>query len=122
MSGPTASGRRGRFIILGSSGECLPVNRDVICQQTNSSAYSSCDSDPDEFHSAKESFDESSEESDNAAEKLNKELDTPEKRKVFVERLKEALRQSSTYTESTDSSYAVGISISGSQNCDDAVR
>lgn len=122
VSGPTASGRRGRFIILGSSGECLPVNRDVVCQQTNSSAYSSCDSDPDEFHSAKESFDESSEESDNAAEKLNKELDTPEKRKVFVERLKEALRQSSTYTESTDSSYAVGISISGSQNCDDAVR
>lgn len=47
--------------------------------------------------------------------KYCKELDTPEKRYSFAEKLREALRQSSNYSESTDDSYAVDISISGSK-------
>lgn len=51
------------------------------------------------------------------------ELDTPEKRNKFAEKLREALRQSSTYTESTDDSYAVDISISGSKtDPDEGIR
>lgn len=119
VAGPTASGRRGRFIVLGSSGECLPVNRANL-NRANSSLYSSCDSDAEEFHSAKDSFDDSDDEGHER--KFSKELDTPEKRQTFAQRLKEALRQSSNYTESTDSSYAVGISIAGSQNCDEVIR
>lgn len=48
--------RRGRFIVLGSSGECLPVSRKVLEQST--SLYSSCNSSEDEFHSAQTSLDE----------------------------------------------------------------
>lgn len=78
ISGPTASGRRGRFIVLGSSGECLPVNRVVAKRQmfaqssTNrtesNSVYSSCyssedndssgDIDDETYFSAKTSFDD----------------------------------------------------------------
>lgn len=51
------------------------------------------------------------------------ELDTPEKRNTFAEKLREALRQSSTYTDSTDDSYAVDISISGSKtDPDEGIR
>lgn len=51
------------------------------------------------------------------------ELDTPEKRYTFAEKLREALRQSSSYTESTDDSYAVDISISGSKtDPDEGIR
>lgn len=48
--------RRGRFIVLGSSGECLPVSRKALEQST--SLYSSCNSSEDEFHSARTSLDE----------------------------------------------------------------
>lgn len=74
MLGPTASGRRGRFIVLGSSGECLPVNRTIAKRQmfaksTNrtdsNSTYSSCNSSDghddvgeEMYFSAKTSFDE----------------------------------------------------------------
>lgn len=75
VTGPTASGRRGRFIVLGSSGECLPVNRklkknpqsvsNAHCTRTDSnSIYSSCNSSETEseneekYFSAKTSFDE----------------------------------------------------------------
>lgn len=74
--GPTASGRRGRFIVLGSSGECLPVNRIAAKRQlfaksstTNrtdsNSTYSSCNSSDgnddvgeEKYYSAKTSFDD----------------------------------------------------------------
>lgn len=57
VSGPiSASQRRGRFIVLGSSGECLPVSRRLL-PNDNSSVYSSCDSESEEYHSAKASFD-----------------------------------------------------------------
>ena len=66
--GPVAaSGRKGKFIVLGSSGECLPVNRRLLSQNTENtknSLYSSCDSldqddseDDEEFHSARNSLD-----------------------------------------------------------------
>lgn len=51
--------RRGRFIVLGSSGECLPVTRSTGAQQDGQedSLYSSCNSSDDEYHSANDSFD-----------------------------------------------------------------
>jgi poly(ADP-ribose) glycohydrolase len=53
VTGPLASGRRGRFIVLGSSGECLPVTRSALSQCGSNSLYSSCNSSVDEeFHSA----------------------------------------------------------------------
>lgn len=72
VTGPTAANRRGRFIVLGSSGECLPVNRKsqpatasnpaVPLQHCDSnSIYSSCDSDDseeEEYHSARASFED----------------------------------------------------------------
>lgn len=53
VSGPTASGRRGRFIVLGSSGEHLPVNRKYKLSETSTSQFSSCNSSLEEYHSAK---------------------------------------------------------------------
>lgn len=52
----TTMNRRGRFIVLGSSGECLPVNRGSA--ERPASVYSSCTSSEDEFHSARQSLDE----------------------------------------------------------------
>lgn len=51
--------RRGRFIVLGSSGECLPVTRSTagIQDEQEDSLYSSCNSSDDEYHSANDSFD-----------------------------------------------------------------
>lgn len=46
--------RRGRFIVLGSSGECLPVTR--YPAKTQQSGFSTSSSD-DDFHSAKSSLD-----------------------------------------------------------------
>lgn len=42
------NGRRGRFIVLGSSGECLPVSRRHHVLDSSGSLYSSCD-DLDKF-------------------------------------------------------------------------
>lgn len=42
-------------------------------------------------------------------------LETPEKRYSFAQRLRDALRrEKSDYTSSSESSYAVGISVAGS--------
>lgn len=46
--------RRGRFIVLGSSGECLPVTRRPL--ETMRTIYSSCTSSDEEFHSAQSSL------------------------------------------------------------------
>lgn len=48
--------RRGKFIILGSSGECLPIKRHPLKEE--SSSYTSCESSEEEFHSAKNSLDD----------------------------------------------------------------
>ncbi|XP_037036217.1 uncharacterized protein LOC119074301 isoform X2 [Bradysia coprophila] len=122
VSGPVAaSQRRGRFIVLGSSGECLPVSRRLL-PNDNSSVYSSCDSESEEYHSAKASFDNDSDDDEVYAKKYSKELNTPEKRNTFAQKLRAALKQSDNYTDSTDSSYAVDISISGSKAGDDGIR
>lgn len=120
--------RRGRFIVLGSSGECLPVTRKLLLQHDSSSLYSSCESEL--YLSARGSFDEVDDDdsdNDNFAKKYCKELDTPEKRSTFAEKLRAALRQSDHQHQpyssaSTDSSYAVDISISGSRTDDDGIR
>lgn len=52
----TLNNRRGRFIVLGSSGERLPVTRAPL--ERSSSRFSSCESSEDEFHSAKTSQDD----------------------------------------------------------------
>lgn len=49
-------------------------------------------------------------------------MDTLEKRFTFAEKLRAALKQSDNYTASTDSSYAVDISISGSKTEEDGIR
>ncbi|XP_062565861.1 uncharacterized protein LOC134228095 isoform X2 [Armigeres subalbatus] len=124
-SGVLTGGPRGRFIILGSSGECLPVNRHPlqIPMLKDSFSFSSCESSNDEFHSARDSFDEDDEDG-LRARKYSTELDTPERRFTFAQRLREALKDSNLPSGSTeeDSSYAVGISVSGSQTKDQDIR
>ncbi|XP_041762845.1 uncharacterized protein LOC121588685 isoform X1 [Anopheles merus] len=129
----SGSNRRGKFIILGSSGECLPVNRhplripDSYQQQqglTRPDTLSSCGSSQDEFHSAKDSFDEDDEDG-LRAHAYTSELDTPERRYEFAQKLRAALEQDRTngLSGSTDdSSYAVGISVAGSQIRDQDIR
>ncbi|XP_041974508.1 uncharacterized protein LOC121729888 isoform X2 [Aricia agestis] len=131
--------RRGKFIVLGSSGECLPVTR--VSGLTNldqeDSLYSSCNSSDDEYHSANDSFDYGSEDEGRGESgrpnsfQYSKELSTEERRLSFADRLKEALRReaenscstSTTGDWSTDSSsYAVGISISGAGVNDNDIR
>ncbi|GFG28940.1 hypothetical protein Cfor_00345 [Coptotermes formosanus] len=106
---PSPSGRRGRFIVLGSSGECLPVSRQPLgaC-----SLYSSCNSTSaasEEFHSACTSLDTEDNESEDVR-RYSAQLDTPERRSTFAERLRDALCRETQSTSTTDSSYAVGIS------------
>lgn len=128
-SGSDASytNKRNRFIVLGSSGEILPVTRKSLGQM---SIYSSCNSQStDSFHSAKDTIDEDIEEED---QKLSKrytaQLDTPERRGNFAQRLRDALRREytsgtgSTNTSFGESSYAVGISVSGSHVCDQDIK
>ncbi|XP_013166960.1 PREDICTED: uncharacterized protein LOC106117277 isoform X1 [Papilio xuthus] len=139
--GGVLNNRRGRFIVLGSSGECLPVTRSpglINLDTQEDSLYSSCNSSDDEYHSANDSFDYDTifqkdlsipggSEDEGRGEsarpnslKYYKELSTEERRQSFAERLREALRReaenscttSTTGDWSTDSSsYAPGVSI-----------
>lgn len=118
---PSPSSRRGRFIVLGSSGECLPVSRQPL--GTNS-LYSSCHSTSaasEEFHSARTSLDTEDIESEDAR-RYSAQLDTPERRSTFAERLRDALCRETQSTSTTDSSYAVGISVAGSGLADGDIR
>jgi hypothetical protein len=49
-------------------------------------------------------------------------LDTPERRSTFAERLRDALCRETQSTSTTDSSYAVGISVAGSGLADGDIR
>nr|CAI5833228.1 unnamed protein product [Callosobruchus analis] len=118
--------RRGRFIVLGSSGECLPVNRFPLEEKEEKSDYSSCESSSEsEFHSAKGSTDDSEEER-NYHKRYSIELDTDERRNNFAQRLKEALKKemssSTEVSSSTEESYAVGITVAGSELQDRNIR
>ncbi|XP_043667791.1 uncharacterized protein LOC122628947 isoform X1 [Vespula pensylvanica] len=120
--------KKNRFIVLGSSGEVLPVTRKSLGQM---SVYSSCNSQStDSFHSAKDTMDEEvDEEEQKLTRRYSSQLDTPERRGTFAQRLKEALKRESTATgastsntSSGESSYAVGISIAGSHVCDQDIK
>ncbi|XP_049856905.1 uncharacterized protein LOC126336855 isoform X1 [Schistocerca gregaria] len=120
---PSPGSRRGRFIVLGSSGECLPITRNVPL--TFGSHYSSCQSETEseEFHSACTSLDTDDTESEGCARRYSSHLDTPERRHTFAARLRDALcREAASSTCSTDSSYAVGISVTGSSVGDKDIR
>lgn len=137
---------RGRFIVLGSSGECLPITRNILLPNNDNSLYSSCDSGSENYFSAKTSLDkengtifflvsncpsidklfffilpeiDSDEEHTNEQTNCTQDLD---KRYTLAEKLRAALNQSNGYSDSLDSSYAVGISISGSRNEDEGTR
>ncbi|XP_044751105.1 uncharacterized protein LOC123311286 isoform X2 [Coccinella septempunctata] len=118
--------RRGRFIVLGSSGECLPVTRRPL--ETMRTIFSSCNSSDEEFQSAKTSLDESEEENFN--QKYSIDLDTSERRHHFAKKLKNALKSeappgsssSSSSSSSYDSSFAVGISVTGSGVRDENIK
>lgn len=105
--------RRGRFIVLGSSGECLPVTRKPV-DSPPKSIYSSCESSEEEFQSAKTSLDNDSED-ENFHKRYSIDLETPERGHTFAQRLRDALRREvSDSFSSSESSYAVGISVAGS--------
>ncbi|XP_061936247.1 poly(ADP-ribose) glycohydrolase isoform X16 [Apis cerana] len=119
--------KRNRFIVLGSSGEVLPVTRKSLGQI---SVYSSCNSQStDSFHSAKDTIDEDVEEEQKLNKRYSAQLDTQERRGTFAQRLREALKRENTATGATsvntsfgESSYAVGISVSGSHVCDQDIK
>ncbi|XP_011303970.1 uncharacterized protein [Fopius arisanus] len=125
----SSASNRSRFIVLGSSGEVLPVTRQSLGQM---SVYGSCNSQSSEsFHSAKDTIDEDlPDEDDHLSFKLSRrysnQLDTPERRGTFAQRLKEALNRESTATGSSDNSsegsYAVGINITGSHVGDQDIK
>lgn len=118
--------------MLGSSGEHLPVTRQAQ-QESGSSRFSSCESSEEEFHSAKTSLDEGkccgkslrkgwfmfvitgSGDEDIRNKNYNLDLETRETRCAFAQRLKDALRREAqdNTSSSSDSSYAVGISVTG---------
>ncbi|XP_054271486.1 uncharacterized protein LOC128992101 [Macrosteles quadrilineatus] len=113
---PPVSIRR-RFILLGSSGECLPISRNPA------SRYSSCHSsdDGDQYFSARTSISETLEEEEEGEHNYSAQLDTPERRCTFAQRLREALDRAQS-SESSESSYAVGISVTGSSTGDNDIR
>ncbi|CAH1104562.1 unnamed protein product [Psylliodes chrysocephalus] len=113
------NGRRGRFIVLGSSGECLPITRHPMDDEK--SEYDSCESSEGEFHSAKTSLDDTSED-ENFHKRYSIDLETPDKRNIFAQRLKDALRKEVSTSSSDESSYAVGISVTGSNLQDRDIR
>nr|CAD7457211.1 unnamed protein product [Timema tahoe] len=121
---PPSPGRRGRFIVLGSSGECLPVNRTTLVGRGPPFlTHSESGSASDEFHSAKSSLD-NEEEDEGHARRYSAQLDTPERRSTFAARLRDALHRETndSSTSSTDSSYAVGISVAGSGLADGDIK
>ncbi|XP_066257056.1 uncharacterized protein [Euwallacea similis] len=116
--------RKGRFIVLGSSGECLPITRYPPKPTKNGSSSSSSDYD---FLSAKSSLEDESED-ENFHKRYSIDLETPERRHTFAQRLREALNKEEAAqlpsSSSEESSYAVGISITGSgvADCDIKVK
>lgn len=137
--------RRGRFIVLGSSGECLPVNREYSPRNTTTKAaqfFAGGDSDEEDdeiFYSARNSMNsEDSHESDSRHDEFfdhqrySVELETPENRFRFAQHLKDALKLENGYSESTEDcsideddfgdSYAVDINVEGSRIHDEKIK
>lgn len=118
---PVLTPGQGKFIVLGSSGECLPVNRDKS-RSVSCDPFASCETSSEsseEFHSARESVeDEDEDDEERYAEKYLSKLYSPDKRYDFARRLREALcnrSMESAMTDSTedDSNGAGAISVKG---------
>uniref|UniRef100_A0A146LEU2 poly(ADP-ribose) glycohydrolase n=1 Tax=Lygus hesperus TaxID=30085 RepID=A0A146LEU2_LYGHE len=96
-----------RFIVLGSSGECLPITRNIShyssCHSTSSpeaDGISNISPDRDsEFHSARTSFTEDDVD-DTLSRKVTGQLD--ERRSTFADRLKEALDRAEEASTDSD--------------------
>lgn len=134
--------RRGRFIVLGSSGECLPVNREYSPKSVSKAAsfFANGDGESDDddvFYSARNSINNESDSDDSRDEHYNHqrysiELETPENRFRFAQQLKDALKLENGYTESTEDcsvdeddfgdSYAVDINIEGARMNDKKIK
>lgn len=130
--------RRGRFIVLGSSGECLPVNRQISKDKAASFFANGSDredTDEDEtFYSARNSLNAEDDDDDEFFDhqRYSIELETPENRFRFAKQLKDALKLENGYTESTedcsidedefDDNYAVDINIEGSRMNDEKIK
>lgn len=142
----TEEKRRGRFIVLGSSGECLPVNREFSPKNPSKAASffangdGESDDDDDVFYSARNSINtESCTESDEDSrddffdhQRYSIELETPENRFRFAQQLKDALKLENGYTESTEEcsvdedefgdNYAVDITVEGARPNDKKIQ
>lgn len=137
--------RRGRFIVLGSSGECLPVNREFPSPRNTTKAAQffagdSDDEDDEIFYSARNSMNsEDSHENEDSKhddffdhQRYSVELETPENRFRFAQHLKDALKLENGYSESTEDcsiededfsdSYAVDINVEGSRIHDEKIK
>lgn len=136
--------RRGRFIVLGSSGECLPVNREFLSKSSNADSFfangdgeASEDDDNDVFYSARNSIQEESDSDDSRDDffdhqRYSIELETPENRFRFAQQLKDALKLENGYTESTEDcsidedefedNYAVDINVEGAKIHDKKIK
>lgn len=60
-------------------------------------------------------------EEEGAERKYSQELECPERRCTFAQRLREALNRAQS-SESSESSYAVGISVAGASTADNDIR
>lgn len=147
----TVESRRGRFIVLGSSGECLPVKREYCARRTNpptttkaAQFFEDSDEDDDDvFYSARNSMasnDEQSSSSDDDADltrssrpgidhqRYSNALETPENRFRFAQLLKNALKQEQhddedcSINDNEDDGYAVDINVEGSQIHDEKIK
>lgn len=80
--------------------------------------------DSDEFHSAQSSPERSEGDVDeDGARRYSAELDSPQRRTAFAERLRDALRREAlSSSHSEDSSYAVGITVAGTGLSDEDIR
>lgn len=135
----TVESRRGRFIVLGSSGECLPVRRSKI--PPIKAGGESDDEEEDVFYSARNSMtSEHSSSSDEEADltrssrqdvdhqRYSVALETPENRYRFAQLLKNALKQENDNNEDCsvndidDENYAVDITVEGSQIHDEKIK
>lgn len=135
--------RRGRFIVLGSSGECLPVNREHSPKNASRAASffangdGESDGEDEIFYSARNSVNHESDSDDSRDEfydhqRYSIELETPENRFRFAQQLKDALKLENGYTESTEDcsvdeddfgdNYAVDINIEGSRIHDKKIK
>lgn len=128
--------KRRLFILLGSSGEKLPVNRpmtlDLVERNNKRNSFfnrSGSSEDDEVFYSARNSLTEPDSDDENYDHRYSVELETPENRFRFARALKDALKLENGYTESTDDGtnsleddYNVDICVTGARVHDKDIR